>query len=315
MKDDRDPRVLDENTASMLREILEKESQELSADASANVGKLFGLYFGYKQAYNQLNSEIGDLRVRAAPVVRDLTEAIDAKEKPSIFFVSLPKSGTVFVSHTLAKSLGYDHTSTLVTPTFPKNVIWKEMVVDFLRGRMISASHMQPDESNLNGLLHGYGKGNGVKKIVVHMRDPRAALLSWTHFHKKLALDGDARISVGRREMATSSLEDQIGYDLEHSYPDFVNWLKGWTDVAERDDRFQILLVEHEELSRSPLEYFDKILDFYGIKTDIVGIEKTENTHFRKGDNKEWREFFTPAQRESAWSAMASFAPRFGWTP
>ncbi|MGH8646075.1 MAG: hypothetical protein ACREX4_17105, partial [Gammaproteobacteria bacterium] len=173
-----------------MESILEKEGIQINPDVATNVGNLIGLYHGYRKAYLTLSEELGILRQTAAPIVRNQSPvdpgffgrigiwAEQVKqpskvEKPSIFLVTLPKSATVFVGHSIAQTLEYDITSTLVTPTFPKNIIWGPMLLDFLRGGMVSASHLQPDDTNLTLL-----KRTGVKQIVLHIRDPRAALLS-----------------------------------------------------------------------------------------------------------------------------------------
>ncbi len=92
---------------------------------------------GYRSAYEAHSRELGSLRVTAAPVIRTKERQDAGAGRRSIFLVTLPKSGTVYVSHALAQSLDYDHTGTLATPTFPKNILWGEMLADFAKGGMI----------------------------------------------------------------------------------------------------------------------------------------------------------------------------------
>lgn len=267
----------------LVGQILAQEGIASAPGMASNIGSLVALYQGYRQAYLAHCEEIGYLRQIAAPIVR---KAIDTNgQRPSVFLVTLPKSATVFIGHSLVKTLGYDFTSTLVTPTFPKNIIWGDMLIDFLKGGMISASHLQPDEDNLTRLARC-----GVNKLVLHIRDPRAALLSWTHFVMK-----SMRKERKPFHPPVSSLDalDNLGHFVDASFPVFVNWIDGWVSALGSNPDLQALILTHDELAQSPATYFGKIFAFYGLGApELQLVDKAESTHFRSGDNSEWRRVF-----------------------
>lgn len=290
-----------------VEQILVQEGVSSSPDTASKIGNLVGLYQGYRQAYLTNAEELGYLRQTAAPVIRkqnasapseqtpeflgriglwfDQPKAPEKAERPSIFLVTLPKSATVFIGHSLVKTLGYDFTSTLVTPTFPKNIIWGAMLLDFLKGGMVSASHLQPDTTNLNLLSRC-----GVDRIVLHIRDPRAALLSWAHFVMK-SMNKERKPFLPQLESLNAL--DNLEYFVDASFPDFVGWIDGWISALLENPDINVLIVTHDELSKDPDAYFGKIFAFYGLGSpQLQVVAKAEMTHFRSGDNSEWRRVF-----------------------
>ena len=269
---------------------------------------------GYKLAYDTLAPVLGYLRSVAAPVIRE-NVAPELAEKPGVFLATLPKSATVFIGQSLRRTLGYDFTSTIVTNTWPKNVVWEPMAWDFARGGMVAATHMQPDGYNLDVL-----KRFGIRKIVVHMRDPRAALSSWFHFRTAYGqaftdLERLSHVAVPMSETFRSANKAvQMDHFIQYFFEPCVEWIKGWLDAIDNDRELNILLRTHEYLATDETGYFQTILDFYGLDAKIVAAEKTDMTHFRKGDNTSWREDLTADQLNFVNSRIpASIAYRLGW--
>ncbi|OQA34721.1 MAG: Sulfotransferase domain protein [Betaproteobacteria bacterium ADurb.Bin341] len=296
-----------DNCIQTVNQILVDEKVASEQDLASKIGNLVGLYQGYKQAYHAAAEELGVLRTTSAPVIRkdsasqivktspdflgriglwfDQTETKKVVERPSIFLVTLPKSGTIFISHSLRQTLGYDYTSTLVTPTFPKNIVWGSMLLDFTRGEMIAASHMQPDKTNLEILSR-----SGVSRIVLHIRDPRAVLLSWAYF---VLLRLKKRGGVTPAPLISLDALDNLEYFVESSFPLFVAWIEGWVMALAEHPEINALVMTHDELSLSPDIYFQRIFDFYGLGSpELKLVSKGEGTHFRSGDNSEWRKVF-----------------------
>ena len=272
------------------------------------IGTLDGERAGLRGAYDTLQSELGILRSTAAPVVRSPAER-EQHKGPGIFLVTLPKSGTVFVASTLATSLGLWHTSTMVSPTFPKNIIWPEMLEDFKHGGMLSVSHLQPDDENIAML-----RAAGVTRGVLHLRDPRAAVHSWIHFVRR----GFSPLHplIGRNGYHQLAESEQIDHMIEHAFPHMAAWIEAWCSRLDREPDLDFLMIRHEDLVRDEKAYFDRILAYYGIPGEARPIEKSAGTHFRMGDNEDWRRSFTPAQRNRVNELMpASLWSRFGWQP
>ncbi|WP_040325597.1 sulfotransferase domain-containing protein [Aurantimonas manganoxydans] len=281
---------------------------------ASEVGMLRSERDGYKGAYEQVEPRFNYLRMVAGPVTREEV-APTLVGKPSIFIVTLPKSGTVYIAHTLRQSLEYDFTSVMVTPTFPKNIVWESMAVDFVKGGMVSASHMAPDAINLAAL-----KDAGIRKAVLHFRDPRAALASWFHFRTAYGQFPSERERLSRvavelpESFLALSKPEQMDHFIESFYRPCIDWMVGWLDVIDRDPEFEVLLKTHDDLKGQETAYLQSILDFYEIDASSKLVEKSEATHFRKGDSTSWKADVTEAQAKR----LADMIPevlrlRFGW--
>jgi hypothetical protein len=58
---------------------------------------------GYKHAYETVAAELGNLRMTAAPVLRNNVDEAALKDRPSVFVVTLPKSAPVHMGIRLSK--------------------------------------------------------------------------------------------------------------------------------------------------------------------------------------------------------------------
>jgi len=248
---------------------LARESLTFADDGEA-VNALVNAYHGYKNAYEAVAQDLGILRMSAGPYHRPGNHTIP--HGPSIFVVTLPKSGTVFIGQSLRQSLGYDFTNTLVTPVFTKNIIWPTMAWDFQRGRMVSVSHMQPDTTNIAGI-----KRVGIKKGVLHIRDPRAALHSWLHFRNSIAKAQAGNIRPGDvglpvvAEFLALPVEGQIDTLIDSFYEPAVHWIDAWMQVLERDSKLEFLVMTHDLLRTDDKAYFAEVMNFYGLSATIIG--------------------------------------------
>ena len=104
--------------------------------------------------------------------------------KPNIIFNTIPKSGSVYITKTLQKSLNYN-AEIISSGYFPHDDININKFKTFLTsGGSITQEHLDASEFNIQ-CLKMYTTG-----IIIHFRDPRAVLLSWTHHMNKLHADG-----------------------------------------------------------------------------------------------------------------------------
>lgn len=302
-------------------------ASELSAENESLKGRISQLETdvdGYKRSFEAARAELNFLRVHTMPITR-YDHLIDAStnSKPSIFVVTLPKSGTVFVSQSLARTLGYDHSSTVCTRTFPRITIWPEVVADFARGGMVSVSHMPASSFNLQ-ILRSY-----TRKCVLHVRDPRQSLVSMAHFMRgvwqkttakslrpdRLAIELAEHRYYTRGIDGAADVVDHIDGMIDGYYADCVDWLVQWKTAIESRE-MDILLLEHQLLADRAPEYFRRIFDFYGIPEppELKLMSREEDNHFRQGGNAEWRMLLTPEQIQQVSARLPdSLLAFYGW--
>jgi hypothetical protein len=236
---------------------------------------------------------------------------------PSVLFNTLPKSASVFVLETLAKTLGKPVVS-VSSGYFPRDQLDFRQVRKLIAARAIAQSHVDASEFNRRYL-------GSIDKVIVQFRDPRQATLSWLHHLERLRKEGQDDLIMA----VTPPLpEGYFGYDLAKKIdyqinlylPQVLGWQSEWVsylDLANDPDRF--MLNTFEAFAASAERYFASILDFLGVdprhRTGIYEVTPTTERNFRKGSVDEWRTVFSDSQSRRA-TAMIPLAlkARFDWS-
>jgi hypothetical protein len=235
--------------------------------------------------------------------------------RESILLNTMPKSGSMYVLKSLAKILRLramyiGNQYGLIDQIDVKDAL------TFSGGGFVSQNHLAPSPENLQILQHFK------LKMVLHLRDPRQALLSWTHYLHYITGGNDAseqllyftpRTPSGYFEF---SLARQIDWQIENYMPQLVLWAKRWVEIAD-SGTIPILITHQNDLRLEEKAFFDAILAFNRIDLDyaLPNLARTmDETHFRKADPTEWRRTFTPDQAKRATSLISeSLSTRFGW--
>lgn len=239
------------------------------------------------------------------------------KGLPSIIISTTPKSGTVYIWETLARALRMPILYISVGRFYDDRIVpqWFE---DFACGGAVTVTHLPADRENLMFLHYA-----GIKKVLVHVRDPRQAILSLIH-HNEEELKNEkemvwvASVSNLPLNWAEFEFHEKIDWHIKNTLPRYIDWLDKWIEVEKkREFNFEVCYTFFDELKSTPEELFKKIYDFYGIDTRYLPeIKKPEvgKLHFRKGEKDEWRRVFSPEQIKAATNTIpARFFKRFDW--
>ncbi len=242
-----------------------------------------------------------------------------------IFFISMPRSGTGFVSKALENGLGLKNLGSeirFVDAWFPDYGIieFPNYVADYGFNPMPDGfvnAHTAALKPNLwiISLI--------TDKIIVNFRDPRQALISWVHYMEYLRFTGNFsaliqyRIPDGYFEW---SIHKQIDWQInEYFIRVNVEWIRGWIE-ADNNPEFpcKIYFSLFENLVHNPRKYFQEIVSFYGISEDkFVHPEKPSfksKSHLRKGSVDEWRSVLSKKQIEDVnRSIPADWFDKFNW--
>jgi hypothetical protein len=238
------------------------------------------------------------------------------KPIPSILLNTMPKSGSVFVQRTLSTLLKVDqkYIGNCYALTDQINVRDAEAIS---QGNFVSQNHLAPSKENLQILRH-FGL-----KMVLHLRDPRQALLSWVH-HLDWITDGndtspwllyfEPRTPLGYFNWP---FHEKVDWQIENFLPQLVHWTERWVQIAD-SGVFPVLITQYRDLQANEKAFFESILAFYGLETDYVPAKlprTMSETHYRLADPTEWSRVLTPAQTVKATDAISSrLRARFGWT-
>ncbi len=243
-----------------------------------------------------------------------------------ICFISLPRSGTVFVGKALHNNLvntcPFSEGQKLLASMGPyPNILWELTTAEpynYAKSCLLCA-HLP---ASLNNLL---AISLVVDRLIINVRDPRQALLSLVHY---LHTDRDVwqdqlhwfyYLNLPENYFSLSFTE-QITWQMDNWYlPASIKWIEGWLDAEENTSFYpNILFTQHEELAANSQAFFERILEFYEIDKSRFTMppppDFQHGKHNRKGSVDEWRNVFTPEQAERASSMIPKrLLNRFGW--
>ena len=234
----------------------------------------------------------------------------------SILLNTMPKSGSVYLSNSLAKIVGCELMYIGNMYALIDQISFKS-VRKFSEGAYVSQNHLAPSMENIQILRH-FGQ-----KTILRLRDPRQALLSWIYHLDRITGQNDVsehlfyfvpRTPLGYFDL---SLLKKIDWQIDNYFPQVINWVEKWVELAD-SGTLSIHITHQDDLRTNERALFDSILEFYGL--DISGYElpdlpkNEEETHFRRADPMEWRETFSLAQvRRATKMIPAWMMKRFGW--
>ncbi len=235
----------------------------------------------------------GTLEAQKAAIERGL---------PSILLITLPKSGSVFLWTTISASLQMPTFRVALTKDMKDEVLVPELLRAFAKGGMIAQHHLSPSKETLEDL-----KRSHVRRLVLHIRDPRQACVSWLHY--------------GRKIKATPGRVPPHQFAESYLWQEFLKpaseWLHKWLEVDETDPDLEIVFSTHEEMAGRTKEHIEDLLQKLHVPSDQVDLklsDLTGATHFRKGEKNEWLDFLSDDfKRRSTELIPNALARRFNW--
>ena len=222
----------------------------------------------------------------------------DAEGRPAVLgnfagmlVASLPKTGTVFLQNSLCKGLGRPPLGLPSGGLFPHANIPHEALNRLKSEGAIYVIHCAPNRWNLIEIAER------LDRMVVHLRDPRQALISWCHFIREVVAHIDP-VQGKHLSMPDDYLEwdfaQQLDWQINHYFPLQIEWIHGWVKAAEElAPGTDILFTTQEQLASDPKAFFDRVLDFYTIPHDAFIYPPKPapgEMNFRTGELAEWRQ-------------------------
>lgn len=235
---------------------------------------------------------------------------------PSILMTAIPKSASESLWNALAEGLGLAQSHVSIG-LFPDCCLVPYRLRDLATGGVIAKEHIAPNEHNIAML-----KEAGIDHLLVHLRDPRQALLSWAHFVRddvsRRMLAPIWRKTVPPARLLDRSLHDVIDWCFEHYLPLLIDFAEGWHRQEDNGDsglKVHCLTFETFVLDRD--RYLADVLKFFELDSgNLTSGGRGATVHWRRGRIDEWRMMFSAAQLQQASDALpGSLSARFGWAP
>ena len=233
----------------------------------------------------------------------------------AVILNTLPKSGSVYISSVIATSIqpyGY-HFKRISQDRFHDDHIYEGQIIGAMRSKFVTQEHIDASPRNVQ-LLKKY-----CPKMVLNLRDPRQATLSWLHHVQKCGTSHhpcwSTDICPPAEYHRTWSFEQKVDWQIEHYLPAVVKWIEDWVAVIDSGE-MDILVTRFEDLKANPHRFFTEILDFYNLPKKHLAVKKTEVgvAHFRKGEVAEWKRVMTKKQIQRMHEIIpVDLLKRFGW--
>ncbi len=253
-----------------------------------------GFFYFHKHAKNENINSIAEKSSNGVEE-ENTNNIVDAKH---IIFNTMPKSGSIFIAKTLEKGLGIPFQ--YISPGYAlRDNISPEKFEQFNNSHAITQEHLDPSLFNTQ-LLEKYSS-----KMILHLRDPRQACLSWIHHQNKLYKQNDTNYlyyvaPTAPMELYEQDLTKQIDWYIENYLPNLVTWMDDWFKyIDSKPQNVEIIVLTYEQFLQDNNSYIDKILEFYEIPKENykqVEIAKDSSTHFRNGEHNEWRTVMSEQQ-------------------
>jgi adenylyl-sulfate kinase len=132
--------------------------------------------------------------------------------------------------------------------------------------------------------------------VLLQMRDPRQAFLSWIHHERSY-----------KKELGSLSWEEISNLYLHRDFPKYVQWVAQWLDAIQNDPSLKIKLSFYEEMVRDTQRYVRELLRVLNFPEEQFDwppesvicdwkSNQSNQIHYRKGMVDEWRSAFSESQ-------------------
>ncbi len=238
---------------------------------------------------------------------------------PAIVVNALPKSGSTYITRTLQQTLKVGPRRFALHGFHSAGTVDVELLDQVAEGNCVCHQHLPPEPHVVAALETKLGR------MVLNLRDPRAALVSWTHFvnefhneHSYLQALQEAETFLPESYFALP-IADQLAWQIDHRYPQTIAWMTNWLEVADRPGgKLSVLVTDYADMVSDTRAFMQRILDFYGIAAEPDWLKvrqpKAGQWKFRVGTAKDWRADFAAETLEKATAMLPpAWVERFGW--
>ncbi len=242
---------------------------------------------------------------------------IAASPDTAVLINHLPQSANFYLVHNLMTHFGL-RTTKISWKTFPNDTASLSSLTRFAAdpSLFIANASLPPTVENIEAL------NNHLGKIILHVRDPRDALISWISYtdrHRHHSFTLGLVYPAPPAEYFGWTFEDKVNWQIDHFYSYCMDWLSQWESYLSANPELNVLVTHFEDAARSPAEFFKTIAAFYGDDPDqydeasIYPLKKYQY-HFSVEDIGSWKEKLTHEQQERVNAMLpAKVSQFFSW--
>ena len=184
---------------------------------------------------------------------------------PPIVLMALPKSGSVYLHSAIRRVLQIQMLKIGYAVTFGESLRY-EGLVRLAQGNALIREHFEAKEFMVRAMALA-----GIRKMVVHVRDPRSAIVSWTrNMDRSVKTMGLAGTMLHCQrpvpaEYVSWDFRERLVWQIDHHLPRHVRWIEGWLDIIPQVPEIEFLVTTYEDFSRDNRGFVGKVLKFHDI--------------------------------------------------
>ena len=240
----------------------------------------------------------------------------DCLSSTSILLNTLPKSGSVSIVEALSDSLGKKLVQ--ISPGyFPIDMTDFRKFQLFYEKKAIAQSHLNPSRFNKKYICR-------IDKVVIHIRDPRQATLSWLHHLERIRAMGQDEFlltidPVLPPNYFSLNFDQKLDYQLRTHLRQSIGWIQSWTDYIDSlKGGHRFMFSTFEDFAEDSEAFFTRLLEFFqpqlSLRITMPQCVRQEDKNFRLGMTNEWESIFSPRHLAITRKIVpSSLIERFSW--
>jgi hypothetical protein len=174
---------------------------------------------------------------------------------------------------------------------FDSQILLAKGVRRYVDRGYVYGTHMAASHFNIAALQDA-----GQRRVTVLIRDPRDAMVSWTHHLKRVGPSIRRHASMFQHlpyNYFELSYQEQLRFQVRTFLPTAIQWIESWLNAFEADyEELKIQIVLFDELKNNARAYLEKVTRFHkiaGLRLDKLEAPVWGTRHFRSGDHDQWK--------------------------
>ncbi len=240
-----------------------------------------------------------------------------ARGVPALVITALSKSASSFVTTVIRHFLDVPVCRIALNGKVVRN--WAACVAS---GGATTHEHWPATGQNL-----GVAADAGIQRVLIHIRDPRQALISMAHQRKTYDAATERAINYRQARYGKRLTAAETEHAVERIFPNLVTWIIDWCDRRETTGSgVDIKICTFEQMVDDAPMYFAELFSYFGVvaSSEVVSRHLPRiderirreglNPNFWLGHINEWTSVLSQAQRTHVSAAVPlSIKREFGW--
>jgi hypothetical protein len=238
---------------------------------------------------------------------------------PPVTLVTLPKAGSIFIHKALRQTLQVPLVKINASYTFGTSLRYANLM-RLAAGNAICREHFEADPVLTEALAQV-----GIRKLNVHIRDPRGAIVSWTrNMERSNEAGGPVSVMLHCQHLMPEAYSqwpfpDRLTWQVEHHLPRYVAWIADWMALIDRSTALDVRITTYEDFTRDNRGFIIDLLKFFEVPyreswVNIPEYKVGSANVFSKSGKTTAEQMGDSLYAQATAMLPPDLCARFGWT-